>query len=461
VIAAIPARFDDLARAMSMKRSEGMRYGLGASAFAAALGLPLTPFADPITAPSLPAVEQQKADKEVELRGVEDTIRASDEQRRAIDIQIQSIRADRERLLVALIATTSKVQEAERGIAAADDRLRALNARATSLLASLAARRGAIADVLAALQRMGAHPPPVVLVRPGDMAEAVRAATVLSSLVPDLKTQADALRRDADSLAKTKESIAREREALAQTVASLALDKERLAALVEARQQSLSSAQDALASQQKRAAELARQASTLKDLIARLDADEAQRKAASDAALAADEQLAKEIEAKAAGVRASRLARLKPEIAFADAKGRIQLPAAGAIVKTFGSPDGFGGVEHGVSIETVPGAVVSAPADGSVLFSGSYRTYGHLLIIDAGGGYYVTLAGMDRTYVLTGQFVLSGEPIGVMGDGTTRMAAAAAIGAEQPILYIELRKDGTAIDLAPWWVKSESEKARG
>ena len=48
-----------------------------------------------------------------------------------------------------------------------------------------------------------------------------------------------------------------------------------------------------------------------------------------------------------------------------------------------------------------------------------------------------------------------------MGDGSARTAAAAAIGAAQPVLYIELRKDGTAIDPGPWWAKTDIEKARG
>ena len=154
-------------------------------------------------------------------------------------------------------------------------------------------------------------------------------------------------------------------------------------------------------------------------------------------------------------------ARLKPEIAFADAKGRVPLPAAGAILKTFGSPDDHGGTERGVSLATPAGATISAPADGAVLFAGAYRSYGQLLIIDAGGGYYVLLAGMERINVVSGEFVLAGEPVGAMGDGSVRMATAAAVGAARPVLYIELRKDGTAIDPGPWWVKSDIEKARG
>jgi septal ring factor EnvC (AmiA/AmiB activator) len=439
-----------------------MRYGLGAAAaFGAVLGWPFSPLADPAVAPALPAAEQQKAEKEVELRGVEDTMRASDEQRRAIGSEIESIRADRARLSEALIATTANVQDAERGIAAVDDRLMSLNAKADSLSRSLESRRAAIVEVLSALQRMGANPPPAILIRPRDMSEAVRAAMVLSSLVPDLKAQAEALRHDVDNLSRTRESIAHERAGLARTAASLALERERLAALVDARQQSLSSAEGALASQQQRAAELARQATSLKELIARLNAEEAERQAAAKAAHAADEQAAREIAAKAETARTVQPARLEPEIAFADARGRLRLPVAGTILKTFGSPDGFGGIEHGVSMATLVGAIVSAPSDGSVLFSGPYRTYGQLLIINAGGGYYLLLAGMDRINVAPGQFVLSGEPVGAMGDGTIRTAAAAAVGAVQPVLYIELRKDGTAIDPRPWWAKSDIEKARG
>ena len=446
---------------MLMRRSEGMRYGLGVAAFGAALGWPLAPLADPAVAPPQPAGEQQKAEKEVELRGVEDTLQASDEQRRAIESEIESIRADRARLTEALISTTTKIQNAERAVAAADDRVASLNAKDDSLSRSLESRRAAIVEVLAALQRMGADPPPAILVKPGDMAEAVRAAMVLSSLVPDLKEQADALGRDVRDLTETRASIARERADLARTASSLAIERERLAGLVEARQRSLSSAEEARAAQQMRAAELARQATSLKELIARLAAEEAQRQAAAAAAQAADERAAKEIAGKAENARAAQPARLAPEVAFADARGRVPLPVAGTILKTFGSPDGFGGMEHGVSLATLPGAVVSAPADGSVLFCGPYRTYGQLLIINAGGGYYLLLAGMDRISVAAGQFVLVGEPVGAMGDGITRMAAATIVGATQPILYIELRKDGTAIDPEPWWRKSETEKARG
>ena len=430
----------------------------GAAVSVASLSAAWGAFADPAPPPA--ATDQQRADKELELRGVEDTLRESEEQRRAIEAEIDSVRADRARLSAALIETTAKVQDSERGAAAATDKLASLNATADELSRSLERRRGVIAEVLAALQRMGSNPPPAILVKPDDMSEAVRAATVLGSLIPELKSEIEAARHDLEALAKTRESIARERDELTEKGQALAVDKMRLAALIDARQQSLASAQDALGSQHERAAELAKRATSLKDLIARLDSENAARKAAADAAHAADAATAAEIEARAQAAGGD-TARLKPEIAFADAKGQVPLPAAGAILKTFGSADDLGGIERGVSLATPAGATVSAPADGAVLFAGAYRSYGQLLIIDAGGGYYLLLAGMDRINVESGEFVLAGEPVGVMGDGSARMATAAAVGAARPVLYIELRKDGTAIDPGPWWAKSDIEKARG
>jgi murein hydrolase activator len=433
----------------------------GAALLAGVLNATAGALADPAPPNPPPAADQQRADKETELQGVEDTLRQSEEQRRAIESEIDSVRADRARLSAALIETTAKVQDAERGAAAAVDRLSSLNATADELSHSLERRRGVIADVLAALQRMGSNPPPAILVKPDDMSEAVRAATVMGSLIPTLKSEIEAARRDLDDLAKTRESIAQERDALTEKGKALAGDKLRLAALIDARQQSLASAQDALGSQQQRAAELAKKAGSIKDLIARLDSEDAARNAAAAAAHATEVAAANEIEARAQAVRGAEMAHLKPEIAFAEAKGRVPLPAAGAILKTFGAPDDLGGIERGVSLATPEGATVSAPVDGSVLFAGAYRSYGQLLIIDAGAGYCVLLAGMGRINVESGEFVLAGEPVGIMGDGSARTATAAAVGAARPVLYIELRKDGTAIDPGPWWAKTDIEKARG
>ena len=95
-----------------------------------------------------------------------------------------------------------------------------------------------------------------------------------------------------------------------------------------------------------------------------------------------------------------------------------------------------------------------------MVYAGPFRSYGQLLILNAGGGYHVLLAGMERISVDLGQFVLTGEPVAVMG-GQAQLSAAVAIGSKKPALYVEFRKDGTPIDPSPWWATNEGEKARG
>ena len=101
-----------------------------------------------------------------------------------------------------------------------------------------------------------------------------------------------------------------------------------------------------------------------------------------------------------------------------------------------------------------------APSNGRVAFSGPFRSYGQLLILNAGGGYHVLLAGMERISVDIGQFVLTGEPVAAMGNGS-HVAAILATGSSQPVLYVEIRKDGTPVDPGPWWAQGEGEKVRG
>jgi murein hydrolase activator len=65
-------------------------------------------------APASPPKPDDKSARETELHGVEDTIRASEEQRRKIEADVEALKADRARLTAALIETTAKVQDNER-----------------------------------------------------------------------------------------------------------------------------------------------------------------------------------------------------------------------------------------------------------------------------------------------------------------------------------------------------------
>ena len=143
--------------------------------------------------------------------------------------------------------------------------------------------------------------------------------------------------------------------------------------------------------------------------------------------------------------------RLGIAVPFADLAGRVELPVAGTVARRYGEKDGGGGTLQGDMLATHSAAIVTAPVDGSVVYAGPFRSYGQLLILNAGDGYHIVLAGMGRISVSPGQSVLAGEPVGLMGE--TRLASAVAFDGTDtgPELYVEFRKDGKPLDPAPWW----------
>ena len=142
------------------------------------------------------------------------------------------------------------------------------------------------------------------------------------------------------------------------------------------------------------------------------------------------------------------MAQQRPSVSpFSASQSPIRVaPVAGPIVAPFGVADAAGSSSKGIMIETRPGTPVLAPYDGQVVFRGPFRSYGEILIIQHGGGYHSVLAGLGRSDAAVGQWVLAGEPVGMMGspqDGNTR-------------LYVELRRDGHPIDPAPWLGKTDT-----
>jgi septal ring factor EnvC (AmiA/AmiB activator) len=406
-------------------------------------------------------VEPDMSVRKLELHGVQEEIEAARNEGHRIEAEIAAIRTDRAKLTARLLETAEAASTTEHQIAEKERRLDGLLQGEESIKSSLARQRGVIAEVLAALQRMGRKPPPALLAAPDDMLRTIRTAMLLGAVVPDLQSDVEALGADLADLVALRRSIAAERVSLAEDAARLKSERAQLAALVEARQSALDLAEKALGTEQRRMADLGRRSADLGDLIGRM---ETEIEAASRAAAAAREadalRKSKEKDQRPTAPFADP-ARLAPAVAFVEAKGLLPLPVSGTLLRSFGHKDGFGGTEKGMLITTRAGAFVTSPCDGWVSYAGPYRGYGQLLIVNAGQGYYIILAGMDRINVNVGQFVLAGEPVALMGDRPTRTAAALAVGAAHPTLYVEFRKDGTAIDPGPWWAKAELQKVRG
>ena len=405
-----------------------------------------------------------RAARQAELDAVARDIALTEERQAELRREIATLDKDRATLNQTLIDTGRRVQALEAAVDETESRIRVLGANEDALHASLLERRDVLAEVLAALQRMGHRPPPAILVRPEDALASVRSAILLGAVVPDLRTAADKLALDLKALVSLKQEVAVERDRMRRDAVTLAEERARIEMLLaEKRDRRLASA-SALADEEKRAAALAAQATNLKDLIARMEKEIA---AAGPANAAAAKAAARHPKTPAGGGSRAKPTslgsadRLAPAVSFVDARGLLPLPVNGKPVRSYGDKDALGAKTEGISIATRPGAQVSAPSDGWVVYAGPFRSYGQLLIINAGDGYHVLLAGMERIDVQLGQFVLAGEPVAMMALPKLASAGAVDIVSTQPVLYIEFRKDGTSIDPAPWWAASSQKKVGG
>ncbi|MCS3729366.1 murein hydrolase activator EnvC family protein [Bradyrhizobium betae] len=404
--------------------------------------------------------------REQELEAARARQKSAEEAQAKLKAEIVSLGQDRTQLNQQLIDTAANVRTVETKIDEAEARLRSLNGREQQMRTSLDSRRADIVEVLAALQRAGRRTPPALLVRPEDALQSLRTAMLLGAVVPELRGRAEKIAGELGELVALRRNIAAERDQLATDRDRIRNDQTRLAALVDERQRQQASREKDLSAESSRAIALSRQVGDLQGLIAKMEQDlQSAAKAAEKAA-----EAARQAEAKAAANASASAkpgpgafkdrSRTTPAIAFASAKGLLPLPVNGNKIRDFGGSDGVGGVQKGISLATKPGSQITTPCDGWVVYAGPFRSYGQLLILNAGGGYHVLIAGMERISVNIGQFVLTGEPVATMGS-TSQVASILATNASQPVLYVEFRKDGTPIDPGPWWAANEGEKVRG
>lgn len=390
--------------------------------------------------------------RDQDLKAARDAHSKSIETEAAIKREIEQIGADRRKLNQDLIDTAGRIRGVEAQVAATETRLKSLDGNELGIRKSLEGRRAVIGEVLAALQRIGHHPPPALIASPEDALQSVRTAMLLGAVLPEMRHEVEALANDLTNLLDVRKKIAGERDRLKTEVASLGDERTRMTALVGERQKQQAEREKALNAERARASQLAHQVDNLKDLITKLE------QGLDPATRAAREAGRGDKRSAMSALRDP--GRLAPAVSFASLRGQVPIPVNGVKLKEFGVPDGVGGVEKGVSIATRTGAQVTAPADGWVVYAGPFRSYGQLLILNAGNGYHILLAGMERISVDLGQFVLTGEPVAVMGNGS-HIAAILATGSSQPVLYIEFRKDGVPVDPGPWWAAGEGEKVRG
>lgn len=109
-----------------------------------------------------------------------------------------------------------------------------------------------------------------------------------------------------------------------------------------------------------------------------------------------------------------------PSAHFEALRGELPLPVDGGLAESFGEhlhPKFHTKiVQTGILISASMGASVRAVADGKVVFAEAYQSYGPMVILDHGDGWYTLYTHLQSLQVSKGQVLHSGESVGEVGD---------------------------------------------
>lgn len=391
-------------------------------------------YAADVSEADVKAVERQAQERRMEHKKL---------QAQAVQLSLELARINEK-----MIKAAAELQGDEEKATQMENELEALETRLKESKEKFKKENSSLIQTLAALQNLALHPNQALLAQPLKPVDMVRSALLLRQTVPFLSKRAEKIASDLRQIDDQQKKIRAQLDKI--QIQKKSIQKQQLAMQEMTRQKSKMRQQVEGRSQQtkKEAERLAMQASDLRELWEKIEYErELKRRRDEEIRRAAR---AREEKARRAFLDEQRRQKTNSSVAqtsagkakagdFANAKGKLAKPARGKLLTSYGQELSKGVTSKGMVIQTRNGAQVIVPYDGSVVFSGPFKGYGNLIIIDHGQGYMSLLAGMSAVQAEIGQLVLAGEPVGIMPQqGLAK-------------LYVEIRKNKRPINPSPWF----------
>lgn len=320
-------------------------------------------------------------------------------------------------------ALTATIAAHETGLEALRDGLRAAALREATIARQFEAQSETVARLLAAMMAVQRVEGPALLVHPAGPLGTARAGMLIAELAPSMQAEAERIGR-------------------------LLVELRILRAL---REDALLTLSTGLASLQEARTELSQAIAERRTPPPPIGEDEAR--------LLALLESAQTLEALAAGLAALPAGAEDTAPGFEAQQGRLPLPARGTVLRRAGEPDAAGTARPGIVLATEPGALVTAPWDGTLRYRGPLLDYGNVIVFEPGAGYLLLVAGLETVYPHPGEVLAAGAPLGLMPGGAEAGAefaqsaagAGAASAGRSLSLYLELRHRGRPIDPGAWF----------
>lgn len=394
------------------------------------------------TAPAAAQVDKQAE----ELANVEQRLKTRTEEEERLKNEVEEREKEVASLRYRMVETANSLQESEKRVGEIIEELARLTAEVGELETRLHDEQETLGEVLAGLQFLEISRPPALLVSPDDANKAARAAILLADAAPALEARARALRTDLEHLEALREERDRERGAFEKTKEEISARRVVLAELLKSKQAERDVAASLAAAAQRETAALAARATSLREVIRRLERLASSITPRLKPPPPRPDQVAPP---PSPAPRRSPAEAFKPAAPFAEARGALRPPVVGRLVGKFGAERPGGGNYTGVRFAARDQAIVIAPYEASVALARPWGPFGNLIVLDVGGGYHILLIGISSILVQEGQRVTAGEPVGAMSGGQ---------GGESAILDLEIRKNAEPVNPSLWLSKKSMEE---
>lgn len=321
-----------------------------------------------------------------------------------------------------LVNTASEINRNEREREKTSASISKLTLQKEQIKEDLEKDRALIGSLILGLKKLKQTPPQALLFSPQKPYKTAQTALLLRDIIPSVNKHAKSLENNLTTLNTLTTRLKEEEETLAQQASELENKKTKLTKLLQTREKLFEKTNQNLSDRKAKIKKISLKATDLKDLVQKLKKQE--------------EQEAKERKQKFNALKPHIQAR-KPEINTPQSNGAAYQPVVGVIKIGFNQKDNLGAKAKGLTFEGRADALVVAPIGGKVQFTGAFKKYGNIVIIEHQKNYHSLIAGLDKITTTLGAELKSGEPIGTLPNSSLN---------PRPTLYYELRKNGKPVN---------------
>ena len=360
-----------------------------------------------------PAFAAKKKPEE-ELKKVEKALKKRKDLQNNLKQKTKNLEKEIDNIQKRMASLAGTIQRQEELLNRLDDVLVPLQQKLEEEQSHLGEKRKEMVVLVAALQRLALQPPETILISPQPLDEATKVGVLLKTAVQQVEEATSQITNRIDKIAYLQEEVKKKKLHQEELFSNIQGEQSKLEKLSKKKASLRKNTLSEVKSLARQISKLANEASSLKELMAKL-----KRKK------------------RRAQTKAQKRASAKN---FKRNRGKLKLPVKGRVIAKFKSKDKYGHHIKGIKVKARSGSQVTAPYAGDVIYAGNFRRYGKMLIIDHGGGYITLLAGLGRVDRQIGESLVSGEPIGIMEK-------------KDPVLYLELRRNGDPINPLRWYKK--------